>query len=203
MKTYGPYEIIYSDCPWRFQNWSSSELAVRGEKWGRANGRSPYDVLNTSRLCEIPVLDLAAKNCVLFTWATFPKLKDAMQVIEAWEFTYKTVAYTWVKQNPSGKGWKFGLGYWTRGNPEICLLATRGKPKRVSKMVANLVIAPVGNHSAKPPEVRDRIVELMGDKPRIELFAREKAPGWEALGLEIDNKDIFDAIPEHLADLKI
>jgi site-specific DNA-methyltransferase (adenine-specific) len=135
-------------------------------------------------------------------WATYPKLADALKVISSWGFIYKTVSFTWVKKNPSGVGWKFGLGYWTRGNPEICLLATRGKPSRVDNSVPNLLIAPVGNHSAKPPAVRDRIVQLMGDVPRIELFAREQAIGWKALGDEIDGKDMFDAIPEHLEELK-
>lgn len=189
------YSIIYADVPWRFKNWSMKELAERGEKWARRNGRSPYDVMDTAALCKLPVKEIAAKDCVLFFWATYPKLFEAKEIIEAWGFTYKTVAFTWVKRNPSGNGWKFGLGYWTRGNAEVCLLATRGKPKRVSKCVAQLVEARVGEHSAKPPEVRDRIVELMGDLPRLEMFAREKAPGWDAIGNEVcDGLDIRESL---------
>jgi len=185
------FSIIYADPPWRFKNWSMKELAVRGEKWARANGQSPYDVLDTSAICDLPVKDIAARDAVLFLWATYPKLEDAFSVIKAWDFTFKTVAFTWVKQNPKGVGWKFGLGYWTRGNAEICLLATRGRPRRVDGSVAQLVVAPVGRHSAKPPEVRDRIVLLMGDLPRIELFARPPVPeDWVALGNEITGNDI-------------
>lgn len=186
----GRFNVIYADPPWRFKNWSMKELAERGEKWARRNGRSPYDVMDHEDLCGLPVQGIADRDCVLFLWATYPKLNEAIDLIKAWGFTYKTVAFTWVKQNPKGVGWKFGLGYWTRGNAEICLLATRGKPKRVSKNVAQLVIAPVGNHSAKPLEVRDRIVQLMGDLPRVELFARDEVPGWVCLGNEITGNDI-------------
>ena len=182
------YEIVLSDCPWRFRSWSSSELTMKGGKWERARGSPRYDVMDTMDIADLPVEELAAKNCVLFMWATYPKLQGALEVIRAWGFSYKTVAFTWVKQQPSGVGWHFGLGYWTRGNPEICLLATRGKPKRINKSVANLVIAPRGCHSSKPKEVRERIVELMGDLHRVELFARDVEQGWEAFGDEIDGR---------------
>lgn len=87
-----------------------------------------------------------------------------------------------------GSGWKFGLGYWTRGNPELCLLATRGKPKRISAMVPNLIIAPVREHSRKPDEVREGIVALLGDLQRIELFARYREEGWDAWGDDVQPK---------------
>lgn len=117
-------------------------------------------------------------------WATYPMMKEALKVIEAWGFTYKSIAFQWVKQNRSGKGYFFGLGRWTRGNTEPRLLAVKGKPKRISASVGQLVFSPLRRHSQKPDEVRDRIVELMGDLPRIELFAREAAPGWDAWGNE-------------------
>lgn len=88
------YPIILSDPPWRFKNWSMAELAKRGEKWARRNGRSPYPVMDTKDICALPVKQLAPKNCVLFMWATYPKLEDALQVISAWGFKYKTVAFT-------------------------------------------------------------------------------------------------------------
>ena len=117
-------------------------------------------------------------------WATFPMLREALDVIEAWGFTYKTIAFNWVKQNKNGAGLFWGLGNWTRSNSEICLLAVKGKPKRVSSSVHSVLLSPVRQHSQKPAEIRDRIVELMGDLPRIELFAREAAPGWDAWGNE-------------------
>lgn len=121
-------------------------------------------------------------------WATYPMMKEALKVIEAWGFTYKSIAFQWVKQNRSGKGYFFGLGRWTRGNTEPCLLAVKGKPKRISASVGQLVFSPLRRHSQKPDEVRDRIVELMGDLPRIELFARETAPGWDSWGNEVPHK---------------
>ena len=188
------YSIIYADPAWRFKNWSMEAAAVKGEKWGRANGRSPYDCMDTKDICTLPVREVATRDCVLFLWATFPKLPDALQVIQAWGFEYKTNAFTWIKENPSGIGYKFGLGYWTRGNAEVCLLATRGKPKRVSKTVPQLVFAPVGTHSVKPPVVRERIVKLVGDLPRLEMFAREHVPGWTSIGDGVDGLDIRDSL---------
>lgn len=94
------------------------------------------------------------------------------------QVAHKTVAFTWVKRTPKDTGFHFGLGYWSRANPEICLLGTRGHPRRVSKSVANLVISPLRAHSQKPDEVRKQIVSLCGDLPRAELFARQKTPGW-------------------------
>jgi len=181
------YSIIYADPPWRFANWSIGELAKRGEKWARRNGRSPYDVMNDADICALPVNDLAARDCVLFLWATYPKLESALKVAAAWGFTYKTVAFTWVKLNPSGVGFHFGLGYWTRGNPEICLLATKGHPKRVDNCVPNLVISERRDHSRKPDEIRGRIVRLVGDLPRVELFARSATPGWDVWGNEVES----------------
>ena len=181
------YSIIYADPPWRFKNWSMTELAKRGEKWARRNGRSPYDVMDNKDICNLPVNDLAEKDCILFMWATYPKLKEAFEVIEAWGFTYKTVAFTWVKQNKVSDGWHFGLGYWTRGNPEICLLATKGKPKRINNSIANLTISHLRGHSQKPDEVRNKIVKLIGDLPRIELFARDKIKDWDSWGNEVES----------------
>ena len=122
-------------------------------------------------------------------WATFPMLKEALEVVEAWGFTYKTVAFNWVKQNKSGEGLFMGLGNWTRSNSEICLLATKGKPKRVGAGVRSVILSPIQRHSQKPTEIRDRIVELMGDKPRIELFARDTSPGWDSWGNEVPEPD--------------
>lgn len=109
-----------------------------------------------------------------------------MRVIKAWGFEYKSIAFVWLKLNKSGKGWFYGLGFWTRGNAEICLLATKGHPKRKSNRVHQFIISPLRGHSQKPDEARDKIIELVGDLPRVELFAREKADGWDAWGNEVD-----------------
>lgn len=171
------YNIIYADPPWGYQN--------RGT---RAAANKHYDVMTIDDIKKMGVGyaggGIAANDCTLFMWATFPMLKEALEVIEAWGFTYKTVAFNWVKQNKSGEGIFMGLGNWTRSNSEICLLAVKGKPKRVSASVRSVLISPIERHSRKPDEVRDRIVELMGDLPRIELFARSGADGWDCWGNE-------------------
>jgi N6-adenosine-specific RNA methylase IME4 len=129
---------------------------------------------------EIP----AAEDCVLFLWVTDPYLEKAMGVINAWGFKYKTVAFTWVKTNKSDEPWT-GMGFWTRANPEQCLLATRGHPSRVRNDVAQLIIAPRREHSRKPDEIYHRIERLVAG-PYLELFARQRRDGWDATGDEID-----------------
>lgn len=146
---------------------------------------------------SIPVSSIADDGAVLFLWATYPNLREALEVVKAWGFEYKTVAFTWVKTSTKKNVPIIGCGYWTRANAEICLLATKGKnyPRRVNAGVRQLVVAPQMKHSAKPVEVRERIVELLGDLPRIELFARERCEGWDYLGLDLDNTDIRVSLP--------
>ena len=170
------YNIIYADPPWRYRQKSLSGAAEKH-----------YETLDTTDICSLNVEEFAEKDSVLFIWVTFPQLKEALKVIKAWGFKYKTVAFVWIKQNKSGKGWFFGLGFWTRGNAEICLLATKGKPKRLSKRVHQLIISPLMEHSRKPNEAREKIVELVGELPRLELFAREKTDGWDVWGNEVKN----------------
>ena len=138
----------------------------------------------------MPVADLAAPDSALFLWATFPQLPEALRLIEAWGFTYKSVAFVWLKKNKKADSWFYGLGFWTRGNAEICLLGVTpgfnaGEAIK-SHSVHQIIEAPVKAHSVKPDETRKRIVELMGDVPRIELFARQHAPGWDVWGDEVD-----------------
>ena len=147
--------------------------------------------MSDEELCSLPVNTITDDDCVLFMWATFPKLKEALQVIEAWGFNYRTIGLVWLKQNRKSPGWFFGLGFWTRGNAEICLLAVKGKPKRISAKVHQLIVSPIERHSKKPDEARNRIVELMGDIPRIELFARERTAGWDCFGNEVDSDIIL------------
>ncbi len=143
--------------------------------------------MSTDEICDLQVADIAAESSVLFLWTTFPNLQEAFRVIEAWGFSYRTVAFVWVKRNKKAPNYFMGLGYWTRANAEICLLATKGKPKRISKSVRQIIDAPIEYHSKKPDETRERIVELMGDLPRIELFARQKTDGWDVWGNEVES----------------
>ena len=169
------YSIIYADPPWRYER-----NGVQGA------AEKHYPTMSIDELCRLPISELSEKDAVLFLWATFPQLREALQVIKAWGFEYKSVAFVWLKLNKSGKGWFYGLGFWTRGNAEICLLATKGHPKRKSNRVHQFIISPLRGHSQKPDEARDKIIELVGDLPRVELFAREKTDGWDAWGNEVD-----------------
>jgi N6-adenosine-specific RNA methylase IME4 len=185
------YSVIYADPAWSYDDRKNAD-GWRG---------TPYDVLSADALAALPVHRLAAPDCVLFLWATNPLLPEAFRVIAGWGFTYKTVAFQWVKLNRKAGTPFLGLGRWTRGNTEPCLLAVRGKPKVQGKDVSQLVIelqgddaevleAPVCKHSAKPDEAAEKIVRLMGDVPRIELFARKPREGWDATGLELDGMTI-------------
>lgn len=144
-------------------------------------------VMKLEDICNLPVKEIAADDSILFIWATFPNLKEALEVIDAWGFEYKTVAFVWVKQNKKSDSLFWGMGYWTRSNAEVCLLATKGRPKRVDSSVHQVIISHIEEHSKKPAETRDRIVKLVGDVPRVELFARQKTPGWNTWGNELEN----------------
>ena len=145
-----------------------------------------YPTMSIDELCALPVAELAAPDSALFLWATFPQLPEALRLIRAWGFAYKTVAFVWLKQNRKAGGWFYGLGFWTRGNAEVCLLATRGHPKRQAANVHQFIISPIREHSRKPDEAREKIVALMGDVPRVELFARQSTPGWDVWGNEVE-----------------
>ena len=167
------YKIIYADPPWRYD-----------QKRLQGTAEKHYATMNINDICALPVTDLADKDCALFLWATFPMLPEALKLIKAWGFEYKTVAFVWLKQNKKSPSWFYGLGFWTRGNAEVCLLAKKGKPKRSSASVHQFIISPIEQPSKKPDITRDKIVELMGNVPRIELFARQKTEGWDVWGNE-------------------
>jgi N6-adenosine-specific RNA methylase IME4 len=135
----------------------------------------------------LPIRDLAAPDCLLAMWHVPPMPAEALQVVQAWGFTLKTFkGFCWHKLTTTGKD-HFGMGNWTRANSEDCLFATRGKPQRVNKGVRQMIHAQVREHSRKPDEARERLVELMGDVPRVELFARQKHEGWAVWGNEIES----------------
>ena len=169
-----PYQIIYADPPWRYD-----------QKGLQGAAEKHYSTMSLEDICKLPVGSISAKDSILFLWATFPQLPAALRVISAWGFKYKTVAFLWLKKNRKADSWFFGLGFWTRGNAEVCLLATRGHPKRQSSKIHQFIISPIEAHSKKPDIVRDKIVELAGDVPRIELFARQTTPGWDVWGNEV------------------
>lgn len=180
------YRVIYADPAWLFQPWSH-----RGENRGAVQH---YDCMTLDDMCALPVADIVADDAALFMWVVQPMLPEAMRLIEAWGFTYKTIAYCWVKIKGgqdrlfyAGEDVRKGLGYHTRAGMELCWLATRGKGyERLSKGEAQVVFSPLREHSHKPDEIADSIVSLTGDVPKLELFARTKRPGWDVWGNRTD-----------------
>jgi len=174
------YNIIYADPPWCYETWSE-----KGKE--KKSAECHYPTMKHEEIYKLPVSDITADDCILFLWVTFPKIQEGIETIIQWGFTYKTCAFNWVKRNKKTDSWFWGLGRWTRSNSEICLLATKGNPKRISKSVHQVCDARIMEHSKKPDEIRERIVELCGDLPRIELFARNIYPGWDAWGNEVSS----------------
>ena len=170
------YKIIYADPPWTYRDKASS---------GKRGSYYKYELQNHNWICNLSVRDIADDNCVLFLWVTMPQLPKVFEVIHAWNFKYKTCAFTWVKKNKIKNSWFMGMGNWTRSNSELCLLATKGKPKRIDASVLSVVETPIEKHSKKPDVIKDHIVKLCGDLPRIELFARQKTKGWDSWGNEV------------------
>ena len=163
------YNIIYADPPWAYQT------AVK---------RTHYQRMKTQNICDLQVKDISDDNCVLFIWGTWTHVEDVQRVIKTWGFEYKTCAFLWYKKTKNNKAF-FGMGSYTRANSEFCLIAMKGKLKRVNASIRQVIESEIEKHSKKPDEVRNNIVELYGDLPRIELFAREKSEGWDSWGNEL------------------
>jgi N6-adenosine-specific RNA methylase IME4 len=168
----GRYSAILADPPWNF--------AVRSAKGDGRSAKNHYGTMSLADIKALPVADLAAPDCALLLWATDPMLPQALDVMKAWGFTYKTVGFYWTKTNKDGSPF-VGCGYWTRANPEQCLLGVRGAPKRINRDVRRLIIAPRRQHSRKPDETRAHVERLVPG-PYCELFARESAANWSAWG---------------------
>jgi N6-adenosine-specific RNA methylase IME4 len=171
------FPVIYADPAWEFDHWSP--LA-------RAKVTDHYGTSTLDQIMKLPVAALATDDCALLLWCTGPHISIGthVKVIEAWGFKPSTVAFVWVKQNGSGNGLHTGMGYWTRSNSEVCLLATKGSPMRLATDVHQIVMAPIGEHSAKPEEVRRRIERLVAG-PYLELYGRQLVPRWTVWGNEI------------------
>ena len=170
------YNIIYSDPPWSY-------LWGKGKNGGHFAPEKHYKTMSTEEICELNIKKIADKNCALFIWTTMPCIPDVVKVIKEWGFKYKTCAFTWVKTKKDGKPLK-GMGSYTKSNSELCLLAMRGHIKSIDKTIPQILMHKRLGHSVNPPIIRKMITGLFGDLPRIELFARQNAEGWDCWGLE-------------------
>jgi len=205
------YSVALIDPPWEFKTWSD-----------KGKGRSPenhYPVLDLAELKTLKVLDILEPDAAVFMWAIPPGIEQAFELVRAWnkrattkasELTFRTFGFFWVKtgKDPAAKLAKaealsledingvlsMGLGYYTRANCEPCLLFVRGSMPPASRGVKNTVIAERMAHSAKPTVFYERIEEMYPDAAKIEIFARSRRPGWDAIGNEIDGRDIRDVL---------
>lgn len=178
--THKKYQIIYADPPWQYND----KMKMQGMHGMIRGAESFYQTMNIDDIKKIPVNDISDENAILFMWTTMPLLNMAFDVITAWGFKYKTCGFCWVKRTKTGKI-HLGMGHYTRGNAELCLIGIKGKkPKFHSRSISQIVESEIRKHSQKPNEIRNKIVELCGDIPRIELFARDSVAGWDCWGLE-------------------
>ena len=182
----GGWPCILADPPWHHASRSANGQT----------GRSPshhYATMSLSEICALPVGDVSAKSAHLFLWTTWPHLRQAFAVMDAWGYAYSSGFLTWVKLNPRAASALFltesdlhvGMGYTSRKNSELLLLGRRGSPKRLCRGVREIVLAARRQHSRKPDQARARVEDYCPG-PRLELFAREAAPGWTAWGDQLD-----------------
>jgi len=206
------YSIIYADPPWKYNSRANHKTRFRGGACGH------YPLMSMDAIRALPIPELGDRTAALLMWCTFPYLADQIKLFDHWGFRYRTQFLTWTKLNKRGHDQPkddpnytpgkpyvlyrdglfhsvfFGTGYYAKANPEICLLGMRGQLPTISDMASSVILAPIGEHSQKPDEAYERIEQVFGDVPRIELFARQTAPGWDVLGNQIDGADIRGAM---------
>lgn len=172
------YNIIYADPPWPY-NESGTKAKVKNRH---------YSMMQLDEICDLPIKELQAEKCILFLWVTAPRLPMAFEVMKAWGFQYHSLGFDWLKVSKEHRP-MWGAGYYTRQNNEFCLIGVPERKERRIKPLVHDVLAPVieqrREHSRKPDSVREQIVRVCGDVPRIELFARQYAEGWDCWGNEV------------------
>lgn len=186
------YNIIYADPPWQF-----TSVKTGGKM--NSGAAAKYAVMSLDQLKALDVAALCEKDCVLVMWYVSSQPQEALDLVKAWGFTLKNMnAFIWRKLSTNLIP-HFGMGYWTRAGAECALIAVRGKPKAECRSIRQVRDEPVGTHSEKPAIFRDDIVKLCGDLPRLEMFARVAALGWDVFGNEVDNSVHIDGAEPELA----
>ncbi|OQA48406.1 MAG: hypothetical protein BWY46_01413 [Firmicutes bacterium ADurb.Bin300] len=176
--TNNKYSIIYADPPWEYKESGSGNRVVHAH----------YPTMTIEDICALPVAEISDDTSILFLWVTFPRLEMGLKVIKEWGFIYYGLGFNWVKTTAKGTP-AWGMGYYTRQNAEICIIGVKkSKKNRIKPLVRNtlsVIHSPKREHSRKPDEIRNKIVDICGDLPRIELFARQYADGWDCWGNEV------------------
>jgi N6-adenosine-specific RNA methylase IME4 len=187
----GHFRAILADPPWHFQSWAGGRFNGDPKPTYTPSRAPDYATMREPELTALPVDKLAAPDCVLFLWMCWPVLEWSLRTVKAWGFEYKTCGFCWVKGHAQQLEMfrddidpHMSLGYWTRSNSEICLLATKGAPKRKGTDVKQAIVEPRREHSRKPDCVHERIERLV-DGPYLELFARKTRPGWISWGDQV------------------
>ena len=177
------YNIIYADPPWEYKESGGGHRGTAG---------LPYPTMNIEDIKNLPIHKICADKCILFLWVTFARLEQGLEVIKSWEFEYYSIGFNWIKTTKNGKTF-WGMGYYTRSNSELCLIGVpkdnQRRLKPINRDVLSVIHSKKEEHSKKPDIIRDLIVRVLGDLPRIELFARQKTEGWDVWGNEVE-KDI-------------
>lgn len=168
------YGLIMADPPWLF--------SLRSAKGEKKSPQAQYSCMPIDQIAALPVGNLAARDCVLWLWATNPMLPQAIGILRAWGFTFKT-AGRWSKKTKNGKQF-FGTGYLLRSAGEPFLIGTMGK-SRTGQGVRSVIEGVAREHSRKPDEAFEAAEKLVPNVERIELFSREARPGWDAFGDEV------------------
>lgn len=175
--THKKYQVIYADPPWRY----NTSMNVQG------SCTTHYNTMTNDELSDLPVSQIADNTCALFMWATNPKLPDAIALMKAWGFEYKTVFKVWRKTNNDGTP-VLCPGWWSRSSVELLLVGTKGYPLKKWKTTCSepQEFASVREaHSKKPDAIRDAVEHFLNVQHRVEIFARMIVPGWDSWGNEI------------------
>lgn len=169
------YDFIMADPPWTYETWS-----VGGNE---KNASAQYDCMSLEEIKKLPIGQLASRDCVLWLWATNPLLPEAIEVLAAWGFQFKTAGH-WSKKTVNGKQ-AFGTGYILRCAGEPFLIGTMGEPK-CARNVRSVIEGPIREHSRKPDEAFEAAESLLPIARRIEIFGRQERFGWDVFGNEVD-----------------
>jgi len=176
------YQIIYADPAW-------GDCYSTGLKNARGVCRNHYNTMTTEQIKKLPIQKISTDTSICFLWATFPAIESALEVIKSWGFRYVTIGFNWIKKNKKSDSLFWGMGQYTRANAEICLIGVSKNYKATKQIrthkIHSVICERIMQHSQKPDCIRNKIIELCGDIPRIELFARQQVDGWDCWGNEV------------------